>query len=312
MFTALVAAARHDSMSFTPTMNRFFHAMDRYWDSQAPVPGYEPSPTRGNGHDKYYDDNAWMVLTYTEAFELTHDPRYLQRAQETLAFVLSGWDEQAGGGIWWHEGHRGGSKNTCINAPAAVACLRIADYLPPEKAKRLVDMARRLVEWTNKNLRTGDGLFADSIKVNSGTVNRTKLTYNTALMIRANLGLYRHLGDEQYLNDAKRISNASSWFIDNRTHAYRDSVKWSHLLVEADLEMYRETHDERLMQRAAANADYEYQMWKENPPTELIDVASIARTLWLMADTQTTVGRQFWDRIDQRQHNEASPSMGPP
>ena len=62
------------------------------------IPGYEPAPTRGNGNDKYYDDNAWLVITFLEAYETTRDPRYLTRADETLKFVLSGWDEKGGGG----------------------------------------------------------------------------------------------------------------------------------------------------------------------------------------------------------------------
>jgi hypothetical protein len=301
MFTALVGAARHEPATYLPVMNRFFHALDRYWDTHAANPGYEPSPTSGGGHDKYFDDNAWMVLTYTEAYELTHDQQYLDRAQQTLTFVLTGCDEQLGGGIWWHETHKGGTKNTCVNAPAAVACLRVAGHLPPAKSAATVDTARRLVDWTNQHLRTGDGLFADSINVTTGSVNRAKLTYNAALMIRANLALYRRLQDQQYLDEAKRIASASDWFMDKRTQAYRDPVKWSHLLVEADLEMYRATHDNRWMQRAASNADYEYRTWIQKPPEELIDAASIARTLWLMADMQSPLGSRFWEQVKQRE-----------
>ena len=57
-----------------------------------------------NGHEKYYDDNAWLVISFFEAYELTHNPRYRRRAEDTLDFVPSGWDESVlGGGIWWHE-----------------------------------------------------------------------------------------------------------------------------------------------------------------------------------------------------------------
>jgi hypothetical protein len=57
MFSALVAAARHEPATYRPMLDRFFAAMDRYWDPKAQIPGYEPAPTAGNGHDKYYDDN---------------------------------------------------------------------------------------------------------------------------------------------------------------------------------------------------------------------------------------------------------------
>ncbi|MFO1489929.1 MAG: glycoside hydrolase family 76 protein [Kiritimatiellia bacterium] len=112
MFTALAAAARHEPETYRPVMERFFTALDGYRDAKAKVPGYEPSPVAGGTGDKYYDDNAWMVITLLEAHELTRDNRYRARAEQALRFVLSGWDDQAGGGIWWHEGHKDGAKNT--------------------------------------------------------------------------------------------------------------------------------------------------------------------------------------------------------
>ncbi len=158
-------------------------------------------------------------------------------------------------------------------------------------------MARKIVQWTQANLDDA-GLYSDRISVETGQIHRVKLTYNTALMIRAFLGLYRTTNDAEFLASAKRSSDAANWFVDRRTHAYKDPVKWSHLLVEADLEMYRATHDENLLARAAANADFEYRSWKENKPAELIDNASIARTLWLMADMQSNLGQQFWKQMD--------------
>ncbi|MFO1520986.1 MAG: hypothetical protein U1G05_02895 [Kiritimatiellia bacterium] len=66
MFTALVAAARHEPETYRPVMEQFFTALDAYWDAKAKVPGYEPSPVAGGTGDKYYDDNAWMVITLLE------------------------------------------------------------------------------------------------------------------------------------------------------------------------------------------------------------------------------------------------------
>jgi uncharacterized protein YyaL (SSP411 family) len=107
-FSALVAAARHDPETYGPLLSRFFKELDRHWDAKVKIPGYEPAPTRGNGNDKYYDDNQWMVLAFMEAYELTGEARYRDRALETLRFSLSGWDDELGGGIWWHEGHKDG------------------------------------------------------------------------------------------------------------------------------------------------------------------------------------------------------------
>jgi hypothetical protein len=279
-------------------MTRFFKAMDRYWDFRSAIPGYEPSPSNGNGHDKYYDDNEWMVLTFTEAYAQTRDVQYLNRSEETLKFVLSGWDDSLGGGIWWHEGHKGGGKNTCANAPAAVGCLRVARFLPSDQAKSSVAMAEKIVNWTVGHLEASDNLFMDNQNVTTERIGRGKLTYNTALMIRAFLDLYRWTGDAKYLQKAKASAKAGDWFLDHKTGAYRDSIKWTHLMVEADLELYRATHEDYLLARARNNADHAYAAWKASPPDETIDNSSVARLLWLMADTESDTGRKFWANLD--------------
>lgn len=281
-FSSLVGAARSDR-KWQPLMRNYFGGLDRYWDSKAKVPGYEPSPTAGNGNDKYYDDNAWMVLTFVEAHELTGESRYLRRADETLTFVLSGWDEEMGGGIWWHEDHKDASKNTCVNAPAAVGCLEIAKHAP-KKAAKLIAEAKKIVEWTNKTLQLPNGLFADRIEIPSGKIHRGTLTYNTGLMMRANLGLFQQTKEDAYLTEAKRIARAGESLLDPKTGAYRDPVKWSHLMTEADLELHQVTKEAYLLERSRKNAELHFLQFKSDPPKDLLTAASIARELWLMAE----------------------------
>ncbi len=284
MFSALVGAAKHDKKWESP-MKKYFEALDGYWDDKVKIPGYEPAPTGGNGNDKYYDDNAWLVITFAEAYELTKDSRYLKRSIETQEFVMSGWDDQRGGGIWWHEGHKDGSKNTCINAPAAFGALVIARNHPKLAPKMIAD-AKRLVEWTNKTLQDPNGLFWDNIKVETGKINRGQLTYNSGLMMRANLGLYEATKDEAYLTEAKRIAKAGASLVDSKTGAYRDPVKWSHLMTEADLELYEKTKEPYLLDRSKKNAEFHYQQFKTDTPKDLLTVASIARELWLMSEVK--------------------------
>ena len=152
MFSALVAASRHDPQ-YLRLMRRFYNGLDSYWDDKVKIPGYEPSPTRGGGNDKYYDDNAWMVITFIEAYQVTGASRYLKRADETLDFVMSGWDDVLGGGIWWHEGHKGNGKNTCSNAPTAVACFRISKYADARTAPKRIADGIKLTEWTTRTFQ---------------------------------------------------------------------------------------------------------------------------------------------------------------
>ena len=265
MFSALVAAAKHEPRVYRPVLSRFFDSLQSYWDIESKLPGFEPWPTRG-GNDKYYDDNQWMVLTFLEAYDLTRENKYLDRADQALRFSLSGWDDALGGGIWWHEQHKDDTKNTCSNAPAAVACLRMAEY---RRRDQNIAWARKIVAWTNANLQDADGLFFDRKKVATGKVNKGKLTYNAALMLRANLGLHRLTGEQQFLDEAKRIAAACDWFVGKETGVYRDNVKFAHLLVEADLEFHRATGDENALARAQRNGEVAYADWKEHHPSML-------------------------------------------
>lgn len=286
MFADLIAASHADHDRYAPLLEQYFTALDIYWDAQATIPGYEPAPTQGNGHDKYYDDNAWFVIALAEAYRDNHDPRYLKRAEETLRFVLSGWDDELGGGIWWHERHKDGTKNTCANGPAAVGCLKLAE-IEQDQTKRdaLVAEARRIVVWTSNALQDTDGLFDDRKVVASGEIKRGKLTYNSALMLRAYLELYRASGDEADLTEAKRIGKAADWFIDQQTGVYRDPLRYAHFMVEADLDLYQTTGEAYLYDRAKRNVDQWYANWQSEKPDDMMTSACLARVLWLISAT---------------------------
>lgn len=299
MVSNLVAAARAEPDVYGPRLEKYFTALDGYWDDKAKIPGYEAAPTRGNGKDKYYDDNAWLVIGFLEAYDSNPEPRYLKRAEETLKFVLSGWDDELGGGIWWHELHKDGTKNVCSNAPSAVGCLRLARVSKEEDAQALVKKAAEIVAWTNEHLQDKDGLFDDRKVVKTGEIKRGKLTYNSALMLRANLGLYHATGDKKYLTEAQRIGKASGWFLDANTGVYRDALRYCHFMVEADLELYRTTKEDYLLARAKKNVDALYDRWKANPPDDMMSNACLARILWLMSEAETEAGQAFWTKADQ-------------
>ena len=147
-------------------------------------------------------------------------------------------------------------------------------------------------------MQAEDGLFDDRRVVATGEVKRGKLTYNSALMLQALLGLYRATGEKSYLEQARRIGKAGDWFLDAKTGVYRDAVRYSHFMVEADLELYRATKEQYLIERARKNVDAFYERWKAKAPDDMISNASIARVLWLMAETETAAGRAFWEAAE--------------
>jgi hypothetical protein len=102
------------------------------------------------------------------------------------------------------------------------------------------------------------------------------------------------------LKEAKRIAASVERLCHRGTLVYRDPPKWAHLMVEADLEYHRKTGDARALERAKANGEANYRHWKEGGYNAIIDIASVARTLWLLADQETETGRAFWKAMDGR------------
>jgi predicted alpha-1,6-mannanase (GH76 family) len=186
------------------------------------VPG-PPFPT-----DRYYDDNAWMVLAYVESYEILGDLKWLVRADETLKYVLSGEDDKLGGGIYWKEREKT-SKNTCSNGPAAAACLAVYRHM---KRPELLAKAKALYAWTKEKLQDPvDGLFWDNLTLD-GRMDKTKWSYNSALMLRTAKELSRLRAGGEYRADADRIEKASIARWVRPDGVIDDELQFAHLLFE--------------------------------------------------------------------------------
>lgn len=226
LMSAMSGAARIDA-GWKRELRRFVEATRAYWNEARPVAGYDvlpmPKPV-----DRYYDDNAWMALALVEASELLAEPKFLRWAVETLTHVLSGEDEKLGGGIYWRESDKK-SKNACSNGPSAAACLAVYEKT---KEARLLDRAKALYDWTKRTLQDpSDHLVWDSIALDR-KVDRTKWSYNTALMIRTAAELGRITGERAYAGDAETMATASEkrWHVNGRL---ADEGKFAHLLLES-------------------------------------------------------------------------------
>jgi rhamnogalacturonyl hydrolase YesR len=298
-FSALVGGMRYAPEHYRPLVDAFFEGLDAYFDRNANAPAYDAYFSSPGHSDKYYDDNAWMVLTFVEAYERTREQTFLERAATLQRFIYSGWDEKCGGGIYWRQDHT--SKNTCSNAPTATAAVALSQHIATAYH---LDWARRIVEWTNKTLQSPEGTFWDNIRISDNHIEQAKWTYNTALMLRANLGLYRATQEKAYLAEAKRLAEASvKEFINPETGAFRDDANFSHLLVEAFLDLYQEAKTPYLLESARCNGDFVYQhvrdtgdggyfvQWRNEPHRDvrktLMANASVARLFWLLVPYDT-------------------------
>ena len=213
--------------SYRKALERSLAQADNYWNSQGPVPGFDVQPDKTSDQDRYYDDNAWMVMALVESYEITKNSKWLKRAEAALTYALSGEDDKLGGGIYWKEREKT-SKNTCSNAPAAAACLAV---YAKNQDPNLLKKAERIYAWTKKNLQAPDGLYWDNIKLD-GTVEKTKWSYNSALMLRTAKELSRFTKQPTYQQDADRLEAAciKQWVKADGT--INDELQFAHLLFE--------------------------------------------------------------------------------
>jgi uncharacterized protein YyaL (SSP411 family) len=291
--SSLVAAAKNDDPQYADRLKACVTALDKHWREDG-VGGYDVLPNSTN-LDRYYDDNAWFVIALVEAYEHTGNHEYLEKAERTQRYVMSGEDDKLGGGVYWRENERN-SKNTCANAPAMLGALRLHRVTKDEK--QLAD-ALRLYVWTNETLQDEDGLFWDNLSLN-GRLDKRKFTYNTAVMIKANVELYNITGDKKYLDEAERVAQAAKLqWVDESTGAIRDGGRFAHMLVDAFLELGEATNDPAWEQLAARTTHHLWHMlrnerghyagsWgeprdRERRSVQLLDQASVARTMHSVA-----------------------------
>jgi uncharacterized protein YyaL (SSP411 family) len=148
--------------------------------------------------------------------------------------MITGMDDKAGGGLYWKEGDFS-TKNTCSNAPAVLVALQLYRVT---KEKKYLETALAVYDWTNKMLRSPEGLFYDHVKIPGGEIDRKFYTYNAGAMLQANALLYNITRNKKYLLEAQQIGKASKdyFYKNNRLpgHYWFNAV-----LLRGCIELYK-------------------------------------------------------------------------
>lgn len=208
-------------------------AIDQYYSEKAPV-AYQDYVTSERLSSRFYDDNQWVAIAYLDAYNRTKEKHYLKNAIMVYDYMVTGMDDKAGGGLYWKEGDFN-SKNTCSNAPAVLVALQLYKV---KKEKKYLETALAVYDWTNKKLRSPEGLFYDNIKIPSGEIDRKFYTYNAGAMLQANALLYGITNNKKYLLEAQQIAKASKryFYKNNRLpgHYWFNAV-----LLRGCIELYK-------------------------------------------------------------------------
>ena len=184
--------------------NDILPGLEMYFDTQRKPAAYSSYITSVRVSDRFYDDNIWLGIDFTELYLKSNDEKYLHKAELIWQFIESGTDSKLGDGIYWKE-QRKNSKNTCSNAPGAVFALKMYEAT---NDVNYLKRGKELYHWTKTNLQDkSDGLYFDNIRLN-GKIDSTKYTYNSGQMLQAAALLYKLTKDKSYLSDANLLAEA--------------------------------------------------------------------------------------------------------
>jgi predicted alpha-1,6-mannanase (GH76 family) len=163
--------------------------------------------TYGHFLDNYFDDDGWWALTWVNAYDLTHDQRYLQMSETMFSYITQGWDSTCGGGVWWNvfDNYKNAIPNELFLQLAAELYQRTGD-------PSYLGWAMR--EWTwfrqsgmiNAAHLVNDGLTLSTCQNNGGTT----WTYNQGVILGGLSALYQITHDPSYLQAAQAIADAAT------------------------------------------------------------------------------------------------------
>ena len=160
--------------------------------------------------NKYNDDVMWAVIALARGYEITGNRSFLDQAQWQFNSVWSrAWDNSLGGGLWWTTDK--GSKNACVNGPAAIAAMILARNTTNTGYRSQAD---QIYGWLRAKLvNTTTGQVADHMDAN-GAVTSWAFTYNQGTYAGAAALLYGATGNASYKTDAAK---AVTWTRANLT-----------------------------------------------------------------------------------------------
>ena len=156
------------------------------------VYGVNRSNTKGeakvSGIENVYDDQMWLMRELIEAYELTNNKTYLDKAEYLASYILDGWDAtidengEENGAITWGPGYI--SKHACSNGPAITPLVWLAEiykdksdetkyyFIDPvdkltrkskdvKKSEYYINYAKKIYAWQMKTLLMPEGVFFD-------------------------------------------------------------------------------------------------------------------------------------------------------
>jgi predicted alpha-1,6-mannanase (GH76 family) len=171
---------------------------------------FERAPKKFPGYlNEYWDDEGWWALAWAGAYELTHEPRYLDAADQIFTDMTTGWDDACGGGIWWRKDKR--YKNAIANELFLSVAATLANLTKDaDKRASYLDWAQKEWKWFDSSgMINADNLVNDGLDSQCHNNHRNTWTYNQGVILGGLSALAKQTGDAKLLERAQTIALAA-------------------------------------------------------------------------------------------------------
>lgn len=160
---------------------------------------YAAQDARGWQRD-YFDDENWMALALIRAYDITHDAKYLARAESLFADIDT--FGRTSRGVWWNRQHT--QKATASNFGPAITAARLNE----RTGKAAYQTAATAIYdgWYSTMVDHQTSRVADHENAD-GSVDWSLFTYDTGLAIGASIELWKITGNQTYLNHANQFGS---------------------------------------------------------------------------------------------------------
>lgn len=175
--------------------------------------GVFPAGTRssdaieGDFISRAIDDSGWWAIAWIDAYDYTHDARYLNEAVTITNYVQQYWDTgTCGGGVWWDR------ERTYKNAVTNGQYLWLTTALHQRIAGDTVwlQRAKTSAAWYKASgMINSSGLVNDGLSSSCANNGSTVWSYNQGLAIGAFTELWRTTGDSSLLTTARTLADAA-------------------------------------------------------------------------------------------------------
>ncbi len=160
----------------------------------------------------YYDDECWWGALFLRLGALTSDAAWIGIADQIFADLKGGWDDVAGGGVWWKRyptSYPDNEKGSIENELYMDIAMTLYAAKPPSQRQPYLDAATQTWRWMQALVQP-NGLVWGSLN-QDGTINPKNVArpYNQGTVLGPLWAMYEVAGDTSYLDAAEKIVAAA-------------------------------------------------------------------------------------------------------